>query len=76
MSATIIEMLIQEAVRDGNLSQAERESIYKEAEALGTSRALVDTLIEDYLTRMNVKEAEKAEMEKSEKDQKSRNGKM
>jgi hypothetical protein len=68
MSATIIEMLIQEAVRDGNLSQAERESIYKEAEALGSSRALVDTLIEDYLTRMNVKEAEKAEMEKNRRE--------
>jgi hypothetical protein len=68
MSATIIEMLIKEAVRDGNLSQTERESIYKEAEALGSSRALVDTLIDDCLTSINAKEAEKAEMEKKRRD--------
>jgi hypothetical protein len=68
MSATIIEMLIQEAVRDGNLSQTEKESIYKEAEALGFSKALVDSLIDDCMTKMRTNEAEKAELEKNRKE--------
>jgi len=71
MSATIIEMLIQEASRDGVLSQTEIESIHKEALSLGVSKALVDSLVEDHLAKLKASADEKAENErlKREKDE-------
>ncbi len=70
MSAALIEILIQESSRDGILSRSEIETIYKEAESMGVSKALVDSLIEEYNSKLNSAAAKKAEEEikRKEKD--------
>ena len=64
MSATLIEMLIVEATRDGVLSQEEIQSIHEQAQALDVSKGLVDSLINNHLAKLQAEANLSAEKER------------
>lgn len=68
MSAAIIEMLIIESSRDGVLTQTEIESIYKEAESMGVSKGLVDSLIDDYQSKIKAEAKVKEDNDRQKKE--------
>ena len=64
MSLEVIEMMIKESLRDGEISASERETIVKQGESLGISKEIIINLMDE---TVNKEERKKREAETAER---------
>jgi len=71
MSLEVIELMIKESLRDGEISTVEKETILKQADEFGISKETAISMIDEEVKKSNLKKSEevkrKQEAEKKEK---------
>ena len=65
MSLEVIEMMIKESLRDGEISASERETLVKQGESFGISKETVFSMIDAEVEKLNskIKEEKKKQQE-------------
>lgn len=69
MSLEVIEMMIKESLRDGEISASERETLVKQGESFGISKETVISMIDAEVDKLNIKvnEEKKKQQEADER---------
>jgi hypothetical protein len=66
MSLELIEIIIKESLRDGEISDAERATIFKKGEVFGISKEIVNSLINAEVEKLSYKKLEEQRKQKEE----------
>jgi hypothetical protein len=66
MSLEVIELMIKEALRDGEISASEKETILKQGESFGISNETVIALIDSEIHKLNIKYSKESKQKEVE----------
>ena len=67
MSLEVIEIMIKESLRDGEISASEKETIVKQGESFGISKETVISMIDAEVDKLNIKVSQES-MQKQEEE--------
>ncbi len=66
MSLEVIEMMIKESLRDGEISASERETLVKQGESFGISKETVISMIDAEVDKLNLKVSQESKQKQEE----------
>lgn len=70
MSLEVIEMMIKESLRDGEVSTSERETLVKQGESFGISKETVISMIDAEVDKLNIKVSQASKQKQEEESKK------
>ena len=66
MSLEVIEIMIKESLRDGEISASEKETIVKQGESFGISKETVISMIDAEVDKLNIKVSQESKQKQEE----------
>jgi hypothetical protein len=76
MSLEVIEIMIKESLRDGEISASEKETIVKQGESFGISKETTISMIDAEIDKLNIKVSQESKQKQEEEAKKAKKEKQ